>query len=119
MGKTKFESFLDGLCNVWALDENRRPKPVAKNVRFQMRVVGAKRNFLAEQAGYSIELLIRIPKNNGIVKGAFVTIEDKQYRVIQVQHILDTIPKCTDVTLGQSDLLLSFDEKEAGPGGRY
>lgn len=119
MVKTKFESFLDGLCNIWVLDKNRKPKPVIKNVRFQMRVVGAKRNFLAEQAGYSIELLIRIPKNSDIAKGAFVTIEDKQYRVIQVQHILDTIPKCTDITLGQSDLLLSFDETEAGTGGRY
>lgn len=116
--KMKFESFLDGQCSVWHLDEKRMPKKMLDNIRFQNRVVGYKRNFCAEQADYRIEKLIRIPRVDNITRGAFVVIGKEQYSVIQAQPIFDTIPKCTDLTLAQPELMLDFDATQAGPGGR-
>lgn len=116
--KVQFESFLDGLCSFWHLDESRRPVKVLGGVRFQKRVVGSKRNYCAEQAGHNIEMLIRVPRTNLVVRGTFVVIGDQQFKVIQVQDIPDTIPRCTDITLAQPDILLSFDETEVGSGGR-
>ena len=47
--KIKFETFLDGLCSVWRLDDKQRPVPVIKNMRFQDRIIGTRRNYEAEQ----------------------------------------------------------------------
>lgn len=112
------ESFLDGLVNIYRLDENRKPVLFEKNIRFQNRVVGAKRNFDGEQAGYKIEKLIRIPKENLSIRGCFAVINGEQYQIIQAQNIYDTIPRCMALTLAQPDILLNFDEMEAGAGGR-
>lgn len=114
----KFEAFLDGLCALWQLDEGRKPVLLQDGIRFQNRVVGFKRNFAADQAGRTVQKLIRIPQNPKVSKGTFVVIGQEQYAVLQAQNIPDTIPKCTDLTLEQPDVLLEFDSEEAGAGGR-
>ena len=114
----KFEAFLDGLCDLWQLDENRSPVLLQAGIRFQNRVVGFKRNFAADQAGRTVQKLIRIPQNPKVNKGSFVVIGQEQYTVLQAQNIPDTIPRCTDLTLEQPDVLLEFDSGEAGAGGR-
>lgn len=117
--KVQFESFLDGLVDFWQLDENRKPAKILGGIRYQNRVVGYKRNYTAEQAGHNIEKLIRIPRSDQVVRGAFAVIQGEQYQIAQAQLIKDTIPQCTDITLQQPDLLLEFDENEAGSGGRF
>lgn len=116
--RTKFESFLDGQCDLWQLDESRTPVLLQSGIRFQNRVVGFKRNFAADQAGRTVQKLIRIPQNPNVRKGTFVVIGQEQYAVLQAQNISDTIPKCTDLTLEQPDILLEFTPEEAGAGGR-
>ena len=116
--KVRFEPFLDGLVDFYQLDEKRMPVKFLGGIRFQQRVVGYKRNYTAEQAGHNIEMLIRIPRNDGVVRNCFAVIQGKQYQIAQAQTITDTIPQCTDLTLKQPDLLLDFKETEAGSGGR-
>ena len=116
--KVQFESFLDGLCDLWQLDENRSPVLLQAGIRFQNRVVGFKRNFAADQVGRTVQKLIRIPQNPKVNKGTFVVIGQDQFTVLQAQNIPDTIPRCTDLTLEQPDVLLEFDSGEAGAGGR-
>lgn len=117
--KIKFETFLDGLCSVWRLDDKQRPVPVIKNMRFQDRIIGTQRNYEAEQAGHKVERLIRIPRADQVERGAFVVISGKQYGIAQTQIIKDTLPECTDLTLEQPELLLDFDDTEVGGGGRF
>lgn len=117
--KIKFETFLDGLCSVWRLDDKQRPVPVIKNMRFQDRIIGTRRNHEAEQAGHKVERLIRIPRADQVERGAFVVINGKQYGIAQTQIIKDTLPECTDLTLEQPELLLDFDDTEVGGGGRF
>lgn len=116
--KVKFEPFLDGLCALWQLDESRNPVLLQSGIRFQNRVVGFKRNFAADQAGRTVQKLIRIPQNPLVKKGTFVVIGQEQYTVLQAQNIPDTIPRCTDLTLEQPEILLEFNEEEVGAGGR-
>lgn len=117
--KIKSETFLDGLCSVWRLDDKQRPVPVIKNMRFQDRIIGTRRNYEAEQAGHKVERLIRIPRADQVERGAFVVISGKQYGIAQTQIIKDTLPECTDLTLEQPELLLDFDDTEVGGGGRF
>lgn len=117
--KVQFETFNDGACDFWQLDEKRNPVKSQGGIRFQKRVVGYKRNYTAEQAGHKVEMLIRIPQTSLVRKGYFAVIEGQQYQVAQAQNIWDTIPECTDITLEQPDILLEFNENEAGSGGRF
>lgn len=117
--KVQFETFRDGLVDFWHLDEKRMPVKFLGGIRYQQRVVGYKRNYTAEQAGHNIEMLIRIPRQDSVVRNAFAVIQGQQYQIAQAQTILDVIPQCTDVTLKQPDLLLDFKETEAGSGGRF
>lgn len=114
----KIEAFLDGLVSFWQLDEERRPVLRMDGIRYQNRIVGYKRNYTAEQAGHIVKKLIRIPHVNFAAGETFAVIDKQQYKVLQAQDITDTIPRCTDLTLEQPDILLAFDEAEAGAGGR-
>lgn len=116
--KVQFETFNDGACSLWQLDRNKKPTLLLNHVRFQERTVGIKRNFEAEQAGHTVQRLIRIPRMDVIKVGVFVVIEGQQYTVLQAQTILDVIPECTDLTLENPTILLNFDENEVGAGGR-
>ena len=117
--KVQFEAFLDGLVDFWQLDDQQRPLPVMRHIRYQERVVGSHRNYLAEQAGHTIRRLIRIPRADFLGRaGLFAVIGGHQYQVGQVQQITDTLPPCCDVSLEQPELLLEFDAEEAGACGR-
>ena len=118
--KVQFESFADGLVDLYQLDENENPKKVFGNIHFQRRVIGAKRNYLAQQAGHTIRQLIRIPRLQKLEDyvGTFAVIQGKQYQVAEMQEIIDTIPPTQDLTLEQPEILLTFDESEAGSCGR-
>ena len=116
--KVQFETFNNGVCALWQLDRAKKPSLLLANVRFKERTVGIKRNFEAEQAGHTVQKLIRIPRMDFVKPGVFVVIEGQQYTVLQAQKILDTIPECTDLTLENPTILLNFDESEVGAGGR-
>lgn len=116
--KVQFETFNNGVCALWQLDKAKKPTLLLRNVRFRERTVGIKRNFEAEQAGHTVQKLIRVPRMDFIKPGVFIVIEDQQYTVLQAQNIYDTIPECTDLTLENPTILLNFDESEVGAGGR-
>lgn len=116
--KVKFETFPDGICSLWQLDKAKKPIRLRKNVRFRERTVGERRNFDADQAGHTIQMLIRIPGTDIAKSGTFVTIGKRQFKVLQAQKIMDTLPECTDLTLENPDILVNFDSAEAGSGGR-
>lgn len=90
--KVQFESFPDGVCKLWQLDGGKRPVLLLSGVRYRERTVGERRNFDAEQAGHTIQMLIRIPQMDFVKPGVFVTIGDQQYKVLQAQKINDTLP---------------------------
>lgn len=80
--KVQFESFPDGVCKLWKLDGGKRPVLLLSGVRYRERTVGERRNFDAEQAGHTIQMLIRIPQMDFVKPGVFVTIGDQQYKVL-------------------------------------
>lgn len=117
---TRFETFRDGLVELYELDNQSVPVQKFRDIRFQNRMVGAKRNYEAQQAGVTIRKLIRVPIRDPemISSGMFAVIRGRQYKIETAQVVPDTVPRSMDLTLVQPDLLLSFDRKEAGSGGR-
>ena len=110
--KAKMQCFIDGLCDVYFLGDDSTPVLKHKALRFQERVVGVKRYFTAAQAQVEINRLIRLPFGPDISPHDFVVIGTgencRQYQIVQVQKIPDTLPPSNDITLKQVEQLLQF-----------
>jgi len=100
---TEFISFNDGVCNIFALNENSvRMADKFSNLGFSKRVLGFKRYFDAAARAIEINRVIRIPQLSGIDNYDFVEIDNVLYGVKMVQEIYDTNPPSIDLTLDKA-----------------
>ena len=109
MEQTKIQTFLDGLCAIFGQDENGKQKLVRGNVPYQLRTVGSRRFFEAAQIGHTISRVIRVPKIGRDLNDCQVVIHDgsekgQLYQILQAQEIMDTKPRCLQLSLEQPNL---------------
>ena len=112
MEPTKIQMFLDGTCDLYAQDENGKQKLVRENVPYQLRTVGSRRFFEAAQIGHTISRVIRIPDVGMALNDCFVTIRGQTYQVLQAQEIMDTNPRCLQLSLEQPNICWAAEREE-------
>lgn len=104
----EFQTFNDGVCTVYSVGNiaalGNRPKDgltvKLRRVPYERRKLGVTRYYTAKQAGVKVDDVIRIPRNTSVSSQDVCALEDgAQYQVRQVQHIGDTLPPSTDLTL--------------------
>lgn len=104
------ETFNDGLCDIGFSNNTGNFVQRLVGVRYQDRVVGAKRFYMAAQAQSEINAVIRVQQNKSIMAREIVKATDlktgitRTYSIEQVQHINDTNPPVTDLTLFQLEM---------------
>lgn len=98
----EFISFNDGICNIYAEDENGDRVDKYKKLGFSNRVLGFKRYFEAAANQININRVIRIPKLKNIDNYDYVEIDAVKYGVKMVQEIYDTNPPSIDLTLDKA-----------------
>lgn len=99
MPKQKIQTFNDGVLSLYIIGEDERLKLQQQGLRFSLRTVGSKRFFEAMQQQHRADKVVRIPLISEPSANSVALIGDKQYIVLQVQEILDTFPKCWQLTL--------------------
>ena len=86
-----------------AADPGNRPKEALKEkfrqVPYENRKTGVTRYYAAKQAGVKIAGVIRIPYLISVSSQDVCVIDGISYRIQQVQHIRDTMPASSDLTL--------------------
>lgn len=103
IGNIEFTNFNDGVCNIYATDENNeRIADKYSNLGFSDRVLGFKRYFEAAANQIEINRVIRIPQLPGIDNYDYVEINAEIYGIKLVQSIYDTNPPCIDLTLDKA-----------------
>lgn len=112
MEPTKIQTFLDGTCDLYAQDENGKQKLVRENVPYQLRTVGSRRFFEAAQIGHTISRVIRIPDVGMALNDCFVTIRGTTFQVLQAQEIMDTNPRCLQLSLEQPNICWAAEREE-------
>lgn len=112
MEPTKIQTFLDGTCDLYAQDENGKQKLVRENVPYQLRTVGSRRFFEAAQIGHTISRVIRIPDVGMALNDCFVTILWQTYQVLQAQEIMDTNPRCLQLSLEQPNICWAAERED-------
>lgn len=95
---TEFLTFSDGLCDIYSVKGNR-PDMKLMTVCFGERTVGMKRFYAARAASTEITRLIQVPRQPAIEAVNRAVIGGTEYRIEQVQHIIDSNPPATLLTL--------------------
>ena len=99
MQQRKTQTFNDGVCDLYTINDDDSITLIQSGLRFADKTVGSQRFFAAKDYQHSADCMIRIPYNYNIPANTVVIIGDVQFAVLQVQAILDTMPKCRQLTL--------------------
>ncbi len=97
---TKFETFTNGICTVYTVEAGKLAA-VKATFHFGNRTVGMRRYYAAKAATVEINKLIQIPRYEDISSMDAVVIDEERYKIEQIQHISDTNPPITVLTLRQ------------------
>jgi hypothetical protein len=95
---TEFLTFTSGTCNVYSVAGNKIDQKLM-TLAFGDRTVGFKRHYAARAAGTQIERLIQVPLQREISAVNRVVIDGAEYKIEQAQHLADTNPPTTILTL--------------------
>ena len=104
--KTKFEVFNDGVAHISKLVDVSLPgfKPVFKpqpykRFAFHYKTIGVRRNYEAMQAQVRLDEMILIAQDRHISPQDIAVIEGVQYDIKQVQHLNDSYPRTSLLSL--------------------
>ena len=106
--KSKRQTFNDGAVEIFSVGNAAAPGDRPKEgLRFKVRLamdrrtVGFKRYFAAAQEQTEITELVRVPFRPDVSTQDVCRIvgSTAQYRIAQVQHPADTLPRCMDLSL--------------------
>ena len=112
MEAAKIQTFLDGTCDLYAQDDNGMPQLIRQNLPYQLRTVGSKRFFEAAQIGHTISRVIRIPDIGMALNDCQVSIQGQTYQVLQMQEIMDSCPRCLQLSLEQPNICWAAEMEE-------
>lgn len=105
---TLTQSFNDGVVNIYSVENiaesGKLPKEGLKikvsSLRYEERTVGMSRFYTAMQNQAKIEQILRVPRIDSVsTQDVAVPIDDKQYKIIQIQYPKDVDPPVMDLSL--------------------
>lgn len=108
MLKQRTQTYNDGVCRVYSVENTApagfRPREglVLKDgpLRYAERTVGATRFYAAKAAQERVDVVVRVPRREGIAVDQVAVLGDgRQYIIKQVQHPPDVVPPSTDLSL--------------------
>jgi hypothetical protein len=101
----EFQSYKDGVCDIYTEDEEENPVYKYKNLGFNNRVLGFNRHFAAAAVQVQTNAVIRIPLVKDIDTHDTVEIKGVgKYDIELTQIIFETNPPSIDLTLRQLEM---------------
>ncbi len=97
--KAKFEEFNDGIADVCNVNGEDRLERVKTGLRFGNENVGITRHYAAQAADTRVDRVIHILRQQDIEPHQVVVIEGRQYDIDKADHLKDTLPPITKLTL--------------------
>ena len=94
----EFQTFTSGNVDIYTV-KNNRPDQLVISMRYGEKVISMKRFYAARAATTDIDLLIQVPQHREITAEHNAVIAGIRYKIEQVQHINDTNPPVTVLTL--------------------
>ena len=105
----KRQQYNDGILRVYTVGNIAQPGNMPKQgltlklenpLRYEELKVFDSKFWAASQDNTKIERLLRIPRVDDVVRDDMVIpIDGKQYKIVQIQYPVDTLPKSMDLSL--------------------
>lgn len=103
--KLNFKAFNDGTIRFMLIDEDDNLDKLTEIAhRYANKTIGVKRYYAARSVDTEIDLVIEIHQDMNISSLYGAVIGNTRYKIEQVQHIFDTLPKTTVISLSQRGL---------------
>lgn len=101
----EFLTFNDGTIRLFETDDDEKPIPeTERDYRFGNRTIGVKRYYAARELDVELTKVIHIHQNTALDTSFTAVIGDTCYKIEQIQHLSDTNPRCTVLSLSQRGL---------------
>ena len=97
--KAKFEEFNDGIISVYSVNNEDKLEKAKSGLRFGNENVGITRHYAARAADTRIDRVIHVLRQQDIKPHQVVVIEGEQYDIDKTDHIKDTLPPITKLSL--------------------
>jgi SPP1 family predicted phage head-tail adaptor len=97
--QAEFLTFNDGLVDFYKTERAVVKQDTLKSFRFGEETIGLNRFYSARQNDIKLSKVIHIHYAPEIVPEMVAVIADVQYKIEQVQHKRETLPRCTVVSL--------------------
>ncbi|MBD5504090.1 MAG: hypothetical protein HDR09_20075 [Lachnospiraceae bacterium] len=97
--KAKFEEFNDGIVDVYDVNDEDRLEKAKTGLRYGNETVGVTRHYAARAADTRVDRVIHILRQQDIKPHQVAVIEGEQYDIDKTDHMQDTLPPITRLTL--------------------
>lgn len=98
----EFLAFNSGILKIYNTDdEGEIINGSYKQYRYGDRTIGVKRYFSARQNDIELDKVVHIHQNISLRTDDAVVINGTRFKIEQIQHLYDTNPKCTVLSLRQ------------------
>lgn len=97
--RAKFEEFNDGIADVYSVNAQDKLEKAKPGLRFGNENVGITRHYAAQAADTRIDRVIHILRQQDIKPHQVVVIGGEQYDIDKIDHIKDTLPPITKLSL--------------------
>lgn len=110
--RKEFLQFNDGITDIYSVGNIAPPgdKPREgltlkyEGLRYEEKTIGVKRYYEAMQANVQLDELIQVPMHKDISSQDVAVIGSKQYHIDQVQHVNDTCPPSSKLSLSRLEV---------------
>lgn len=108
--KAKFETFNDGVVDIYKVNENEElEKKLENGVRFGEENASIERHYGAKSIGTNIDKMLHIQMDRDITTHDVAVISGQQYNIEKADHYRDNTPPITKLSL---TLLETAKERE-------
>lgn len=97
--KKQFEEFNDGIVTICTVNGDNLLEKKNDGLRFGDEIVGVTRHYAAQAADTRVDRVIHVIRQQNIKAHDVAVIEGEQYDVDKVDHLKDTLPPITRLTL--------------------
>ncbi len=97
--KKQFEEFNDGIVTICTVNADNLLEKKHGGLRFGDEIVGVTRHYAAQAADTRVDRVIHVIQQKNIKAHDVAVIEGEQYDVDKADHIKDTLPPITRLSL--------------------
>ena len=98
---TQFEGFMDGILAIHKAEKGKTLGELLSKKHYGNSTIGTEKFYAAKAAQSNLSAIVRIEKDTSISATSLISMDGKLFEIQRVQHMGDTNPPITLLTLDE------------------